>query len=75
MPEYSANPDNPESYGSLPAEQLTDGIGFLADFWREKYLQEYIRNGGSKIKFDGTYRQRQDSFPAADDGRCAGRAL
>ncbi len=51
MPEYSANPDNPESYGSLPAEQLTDGIGFLADFWREKYLQEYIRNGGSKIKF------------------------
>ncbi len=51
MPEYSANPDNPESYGALPAEQLTDGIGFLADFWREKYLQEYIRNGGSKIKF------------------------
>ena len=51
MPEYSANPDNPESYGSLPAEQQTDGIGFLADFWREKYLQEYIRNGGSKIKF------------------------
>ena len=51
MPEYSANPDNPESYGSLPAEQLTDGIGFLADFWRDKYLQEYIRNGGSKIKF------------------------
>ena len=51
MPEYSANPDNPESYGSLLAEQLTDGIGFLADFWREKYLQEYIRNGGSKIKF------------------------
>lgn len=51
MPEYSANPDNPESYGSLPAERLTDGIGFLADFWREKYLQEYIRNGGSKIKF------------------------
>ena len=51
MPEYSANPDNPESFGSLPAEQLTDGIGFLADCWREKYLQEYIRNGGSKIKF------------------------
>lgn len=31
--------------------QLTCGISFLADFWREKYLQEYIRNGGSKIKF------------------------
>lgn len=27
------------------------GISFLADFWREKYLQEYIGNGGSKIKF------------------------
>lgn len=32
-------------------EQLTCGIEFLTDFWREKYLQEYIRNGGSKIKF------------------------
>lgn len=31
--------------------QLTCGVSFLADFWREKYLQEYIRNGGSKIKF------------------------
>ncbi|MCD8327108.1 MAG: ATP-binding protein [Lachnospiraceae bacterium] len=27
------------------------GIDFLSDFWREKYLQEYIRDGGSKIKF------------------------
>lgn len=27
------------------------GVSFLADFWQEKYLQEYIRNGGSKIKF------------------------
>lgn len=27
------------------------GVSFLADFWREKYLQEYIRDGGSKIKF------------------------
>jgi len=24
---------------------------FLADFWKEKYFQEYIRDGGSKIKF------------------------
>lgn len=32
-------------------EQLTCGVSFLTDFWREKYLQEYIRNGGSKIKF------------------------
>ena len=27
------------------------GISFLTDFWEEKYLQEYIRDGGSKIKF------------------------
>lgn len=30
---------------------LSEGIQFLSDFWREKYLQEYIRQGGSKIKF------------------------
>ena len=33
------------------ARQLTCGIDFLTDFWKEKYLQEYIKNGGSKIKF------------------------
>lgn len=27
------------------------GIRFLTDFWEEKYLKEYIRDGGSKIKF------------------------
>lgn len=27
------------------------GITFLSDFWQEKYLEEYIRYGGSKIKF------------------------
>ncbi len=37
--------------GDASAEQLSCGVGFLTDFWREKYLQEYIRNGGSKIKF------------------------
>ena len=31
--------------------QLSAGIEFLADFWKEKYLQEYICAGGSKIKF------------------------
>ena len=31
--------------------QLSEGIGFLTDFWREKYLAEYIALGGSKIKF------------------------
>lgn len=33
------------------ARKLTCGIDFLTDFWQEKYLQEYIKNGGSKIKF------------------------
>lgn len=28
-----------------------NGIHRLSDFWREKYLLEYIRDGGSKIKF------------------------
>ena len=37
--------------GNLSDRNLTCGIQFLTDFWREKYLQEYIRNGGSKIKF------------------------
>ena len=37
---------NPSSFG------LTCGIQFLTDFWREKYLQEYIRSGGSKIKYE-----------------------
>ena len=27
------------------------GIEFLTDFWEAKYLREYIRDGGSKIKF------------------------
>ena len=27
------------------------GISLLTDFWKEKYLEEYIRYGGSKIKF------------------------
>jgi len=51
MPEFNEISDMPESYSLLSAEQLTCGIRFLADFWREKYLQEYIKNGGSKIKF------------------------
>lgn len=51
MPDYNEIPNGSEAYGFLPAERLTCGIRFLADFWREKYLQEYIRNGGSKIKF------------------------
>lgn len=33
------------------SRDLTCGIQFLTDFWKEKYLQEYVKNGGSKIKF------------------------
>lgn len=31
--------------------ELSAGMEFISDFWKEKYLQEYIREGGSKIKF------------------------
>ena len=31
--------------------ELSVGIDFLSDFWKEKYLEEYIKEGGSKIKF------------------------
>ena len=27
------------------------GVRFLTDFWEKKYFQEYIRDGGSKIRF------------------------
>lgn len=35
----------------MKGEYEGKGIDFLADFWEEKYLKEYIRDGGSKIKF------------------------
>lgn len=31
--------------------ELTAGLDFITGFWQEKYLCEYIREGGSKIKF------------------------
>lgn len=40
---------NPCEYGL--DEMPRCGISFLSDFWQEKYLQEFIKNGGSKIKF------------------------
>lgn len=49
MPEY-----HEASEVFIPSDamgQLTCGIRFLTDFWTEKYLREYIPNGGSKIKF------------------------
>lgn len=63
MSEFDEMPDGADTYeeskndlcsemqSQLPVEELACGINFLTDFWREKYLQEYIRNGGSKIKF------------------------
>jgi len=33
------------------AANHSNGIDFLTDFWKEKYLREYIPRGGSKIKF------------------------
>lgn len=33
------------------AGNVSCGISFLTDFWEEKYLKEFIRDGGSKIKF------------------------
>ncbi|MCD8075221.1 MAG: ATP-binding protein [Lachnospiraceae bacterium] len=35
----------------MPEYESTAGISFLTDFWQKQYLQEYIRDGGSKIKF------------------------
>lgn len=48
---YNETPEIQDFTNPLPAESLTCGISFLTEFWQEKYLQEYIRNGGSKIKF------------------------
>jgi len=31
--------------------ELSVGVNFITDFWKEKYLEEYIASGGSKIKF------------------------
>lgn len=49
--EYMCISPLPENSGDTSVSRLTCGIRFLTDFWKEKYLQEYIRNGGSKIKF------------------------
>lgn len=55
-------------------EMSAAGIGFLTDFWQEKYLDEYIRYGGSKIKFvtgrpgsGKSYLLRLMTHLAADD--------
>jgi hypothetical protein len=42
--------------GQAPANQellqeLSVGIDFIVDFWKDKYLANYISQGGSKVKF------------------------
>lgn len=49
MSEYNEALENPVS--DPAGTPLSCGIQFLTDFWKEKYLQEYIKNGGSKLKF------------------------
>ncbi|MCI9361105.1 MAG: DUF2791 family P-loop domain-containing protein [Hungatella sp.] len=49
MSEYNEILENPVSDSA--GTPLSCGIQFLTDFWKEKYLQEYIKNGGSKLKF------------------------
>ena len=44
------------SQGQVPENEeilreMSGGIHFLTDFLQEKYLQEYVHQGGSKIKF------------------------
>ncbi len=51
MSEFVETPAVPDTSSHLSAEQLSCGIRFLTDFWKEKYLREYIKDGGSKIKF------------------------
>ncbi len=51
IPEWNQDLEEQEDFDDFSVERLTCGIAFLTDFWREKYLQEYIRDGGSKIKF------------------------
>lgn len=52
MPEYNEDSKQLETEVISQAERLgANGISFLTDFWRQKYLREYIKNGGSKIKF------------------------
>jgi len=47
---YNLKTGLPPGNGEL-IEKISVGVGFLADFWNEKYLDQYIQLGGSKIKF------------------------
>lgn len=51
MSEFGENMDQEGVVSDCLETTLSCGIEFLTDFWEEKYLREYIKNGGSKIKF------------------------
>lgn len=51
MAEFNKTPGPAAAYSKSQEQSLTCGIRFLTDFWQEKYLREYVKNGGSKIKF------------------------
>ncbi|MFA6682609.1 MAG: BREX system ATP-binding domain-containing protein, partial [Sphaerochaeta sp.] len=44
------------SFGEVPQNEemldaLTVGVQFITDFWRDRYFREFLKEGGSKIKF------------------------
>ncbi len=44
------------SFGDVPQNEemlnaLTVGVQFITDFWRDRYFREFLKEGGSKIKF------------------------
>ena len=45
--------------------QISVGIEFLTDFWKEQYLKQFIAKGGSKIKFitEGRVAEKATPFP------------
>lgn len=51
MSEFNENLTPSPAGPGAPDLEPSCGIQFLTDFWRDKYLREYVKNGGSKIKF------------------------
>ncbi|MCL2146900.1 MAG: ATP-binding protein [Synergistaceae bacterium] len=43
------NGKSPGNYELI--NELSVGVNFISDFWKDRYLDEYILEGGSKIKF------------------------
>ncbi|MCD7956065.1 MAG: ATP-binding protein [Lachnospiraceae bacterium] len=51
MPDFEYTAASAADSARTNSSDLSCGIHFLTDFWQKQYLQEYIRDGGSKIKF------------------------